>query len=100
MNISLKPMVWMYLRYGVALEAHQQNSVIQLKDGYPVKYYFRDNQGFYFCNSMKEMLDNELAGIGECTGNLYDDYIVDERFRYYLILIICLDSLMVLVQQG
>ncbi|MED1384494.1 IucA/IucC family protein, partial [Bacillus mycoides] len=45
MNISLKPMVWMYLRYGVALEAHQQNSVVQLKDGYPVKFYFRDNQG-------------------------------------------------------
>ncbi|EJT17545.1 siderophore biosynthesis protein [Bacillus anthracis str. UR-1] len=85
MNISLKPMVWMYLQYGVALEAHQQNSVVQLKDGYPVKYYFRDNQGFYFCNSMKEMLNNELAGIGERTGNLYDDYIVDERFRYYLI---------------
>ncbi|MGG0725378.1 IucA/IucC family protein [Bacillus mycoides] len=85
MNISLKPMVWMYLRYGVALEAHQQNSVVQLKDGYPVKFYFRDNQGFYFCNSMKSVLDNELAGIGERTGNLYDDYIVDERFRYYLI---------------
>ncbi|WP_242267503.1 IucA/IucC family siderophore biosynthesis protein [Bacillus cereus group sp. BfR-BA-01352] len=85
MNISLKPMVWMYLQYGIALEAHQQNSVVQLKDGYPVKYYFRDNQGFYFCNSMKEMLNNELAGIGERTGNLYDDYIVDERFRYYLI---------------
>lgn len=84
-NISLKPMVWMYLQYGVALEAHQQNSVVQLKDGYPVKYYFRDNQGFYFCNSMKEMLNNELSGIGERTGNLYDDYIVDERFRYYLI---------------
>ncbi|MCV5434960.1 hypothetical protein OFN37_38240, partial [Escherichia coli] len=32
MNISLKPMVWMYLQYGVALEAHQQNSVVQLKD--------------------------------------------------------------------
>ena len=48
MNISLKPMVWMYLQYGVALEAHQQNSVVQLKDGYPVKYYFRDNQGFIF----------------------------------------------------
>ncbi|PEK57684.1 IucA/IucC family protein [Bacillus wiedmannii] len=85
MNISLKPMVWMYLRYGVAVEAHQQNSVVQLKDGYPIKYYFRDNQGFYFCNSMKETLNNELAGIGERTGNLYDDYIVDERFRYYLI---------------
>ncbi|MGE7861108.1 IucA/IucC family protein [Bacillus mobilis] len=85
MNISLKPMVWMYLQYGVALEAHQQNSVVQLKDGYPVKYYFRDNQGFYFCNSMKEVLNKELTGIGERTGNLYDDYIVDERFRYYLI---------------
>ncbi|PFR19837.1 IucA/IucC family siderophore biosynthesis protein [Bacillus cereus] len=85
MNISLKPMVWMYLKYGVALEAHQQNSVIQLKGGYPEKFYFRDNQGFYFCNSMKHILDAELPGIGEKSGNLYDDSIADERFRYYLI---------------
>lgn len=34
---------------------------------------------------MKEMFNNELVGIGECIGNLYDDYIVDERFCYYLI---------------
>ena len=34
---------------------------------------------------MKHILDAELAGIGEKSGNLYDDSIADERFRYYLI---------------
>ncbi|MGQ0454892.1 IucA/IucC family C-terminal-domain containing protein [Bacillus sp. SS-TM] len=29
----------MYLQYGVALEAHQQNSVVQLKDGYPNNHF-------------------------------------------------------------
>lgn len=85
LNISLKPMVWLHVTYGIALEAHQQNSVVTMQDGYPAKFYFRDNQGFYYCNSMKEVLDAELPGIGEKSGNLYDDHIADERFRYYLI---------------
>ncbi|MDM5154526.1 IucA/IucC family protein [Bacillus sp. DX1.1] len=84
-DISLKPMIWMYLKYGIALEAHQQNSVVQLKNGYPEKFYFRDNQGFYFCNSMKHILDAELPGIGKKSGNFYEDCIADERFRYYLV---------------
>ncbi|UHA72683.1 IucA/IucC family protein [Paenibacillus sp. 481] len=85
LHISLKPMVWMYLTYGIALEAHQQNSVVQLEAGYPNHFYFRDNQGYYYCTSMKEKLDQLLPGVGENSQMLYDDAIVDERFTYYLI---------------
>ncbi|NQX61430.1 IucA/IucC family protein [Paenibacillus qinlingensis] len=85
LNISLKPMIWLYVTHGIALEAHQQNSVVQLNNGYPNRYYYRDNQGYYFCNSMKEHLNNELPGIGDRSHTFCDDAIADERFRYYVI---------------
>lgn len=85
LKLSLGPMLWLYMKYGVALEAHQQNSVIRLEDGYPAQYYYRDNQGFYFCESTRGRLEEALPGIGEITGNFYEDQIVDERFCYYVI---------------
>ncbi|KRF07120.1 IucA/IucC family siderophore biosynthesis protein [Paenibacillus sp. Soil766] len=85
LNISLKPMIWLYVTHGIALEAHQQNSVVQLNNGYPHRYYYRDNQGYYFCNSMKEHLNKELPGIGDRSHTFCDDAIADERFRYYVI---------------
>jgi spermidine-citrate ligase len=85
MSISLYPMLWLYLTYGIALEAHQQNCLVQLKNGYPDRLYYRDNQGFYYCRSMLPTLERLLPGIGDKSRNVYPDEIVDERFRYYLI---------------
>lgn len=85
LKLSLCPMLWMYKKYGIALEAHQQNSVIRLEDGYPAQFYYRDNQGYYFCESTREVLEQALAGIGQKTGNFYEDHVVDERFCYYII---------------
>ncbi|MFD0589248.1 IucA/IucC family protein [Paenibacillus sp. GCM10027627] len=83
--VSLEPMVWLYLQYGIALEAHQQNSVIQLKDGYPSVFYYRDNQGYYFCQSTFERLNQLLPGVSSASQTVCDDHVADERFRYYLI---------------
>lgn len=84
-NISLKPMVWLYLSYGIGLEAHQQNSVVTLQDGYPHQFYYRDNQGYYFSESMQPLLEKELPGIGRASENIYKDLLVDERITYYMI---------------
>ncbi|MFS0554601.1 IucA/IucC family protein [Brevibacillus sp. 179-C9.3 HS] len=84
-EISLKPMVWLYLTYGIGLEAHQQNSVVTLKDGYPHQFYYRDNQGYYFSESTQQLLEAELPGIGKASGNIYKDHLVDERITYYMI---------------
>ncbi|MFC4098567.1 IucA/IucC family protein [Paenibacillus xanthanilyticus] len=85
LDLSLKPMVRLYMKWGIALEAHQQNSVVQLEDGYPKRFYYRDNQGYYFCKSTESLLAQQLPGIGEASQTVCDDAIADERFRYYLI---------------
>ncbi|WP_368504998.1 IucA/IucC family siderophore biosynthesis protein [Alkalihalophilus sp. As8PL] len=80
---SLQPIIWLFLKYGIALEAHQQNSVIQLKDGYPDRFFYRDNQGYYFCESYYEQLNQLLPGISEKSNTVCSDAIADERLRYY-----------------
>jgi siderophore synthetase component len=80
---SLKPIMWLYFTYGIALEAHQQNSVIQLQDGYPDRFFYRDNQGYYFCESYYERLNQLLPGISEKSNTVCSDAIADERLRYY-----------------
>ncbi|MDQ1914170.1 IucA/IucC family protein [Paenibacillus sp. GD4] len=85
LQLSLKPMLWLFMTYGIALEAHQQNSIVQLCGGYPSKYYYRDNQGYYFCESTKELLRQQLPDIGEKSFTFCEDAVADERFRYYLI---------------
>ncbi|MCG7407367.1 IucA/IucC family siderophore biosynthesis protein [Paenibacillus sp. ACRRX] len=85
LNISLKPMVWLYVEHGIALEAHQQNSLVKIQDGYPTQYYYRDNQGFYYVESQKMKLQQLVPGLGEKSRNWYSDQLVEDRFRYYVI---------------
>ncbi|QJC52813.1 IucA/IucC family siderophore biosynthesis protein [Paenibacillus albicereus] len=83
--LSLRPLVRLHLAYGIALEAHMQNSLVELDgDGWPVRYWFRDNQGYYFSRSMLGVLERELPGIGSKSGDVYADEVTDEHLIYYL----------------
>jgi siderophore synthetase component len=83
LSLSLDPMLWLYRNYGIALEAHQQNSVIKLSEGYPSSFYFRDNQGYYFSESMAHKLSELLPDLNEKSDTICADEIANERFRYY-----------------
>ncbi|MCS1352739.1 IucA/IucC family siderophore biosynthesis protein [Mechercharimyces sp. CAU 1602] len=82
--ISLEPMMWLYMTYGIALEAHQQNSVVELENGYPSRFYYRDNQGYYYCESTFPSLQEAVPGINEKSYTMCKDEVADERLRYYL----------------
>ncbi|WLR43136.1 IucA/IucC family protein [Bacillus carboniphilus] len=85
LDISFEPMMWLYLQRGIALEAHQQNSVVSLTDeGYPKHFYYRDNQGYYYCESKKEELKKLLPNISTKSETICADRVADERLRYYL----------------
>lgn len=83
LEVSLQPILWLYFTHGIAVEAHQQNSVVQLADGYPERFYYRDNQGYYFRQSCYEHLNQILPGIGEKSQTVCEDAIADERLAYY-----------------
>jgi siderophore synthetase component len=81
----VRPLLWLDGQAGIALEAHQQNTLVLLDaDGWPCGGRYRDNQGYYFRESSRADLDAQLPGIGERSDTFVSDEVTDERFAYYL----------------
>ncbi|MFC7893674.1 IucA/IucC family protein [Streptomyces sp. NPDC057381] len=81
----VRPVLWLDAHAGIALEAHQQNTLLLLDaDGWPAGGRYRDNQGYYFRESRRAELDARLPGIGERSDTFVSDQVTDERFAYYL----------------
>ncbi|PZG77786.1 iron transporter, partial [Streptomyces sp. NTH33] len=81
----VRPVLWLDGEAGVALEAHQQNTLLLLDaDGWPAGGRYRDNQGYYFRASRRAELDARLPGIGGRSDTFVPDDVTDERFAYYL----------------
>ncbi|WP_265295368.1 IucA/IucC family protein [Streptomyces sp. SHP 1-2] len=81
----VRPVLWLDAEAGVALEAHQQNTLVVLgAEGWPTGGRYRDNQGYYFRASRHTELDARLPGIGERSDTFVSDEVADERFAYYL----------------
>ncbi|MFD9392033.1 IucA/IucC family protein [Streptomyces sp. NPDC060000] len=81
----VRPVLWLDGEAGIALEAHQQNTLLLLDpDGWPTGGRYRDNQGYYFRESRRAELEARLPGIGERSDTFVSDDVTDERFAYYL----------------
>ncbi|MFH9044383.1 IucA/IucC family protein [Streptomyces sp. NPDC017966] len=81
----VRPVLWLDGEAGIALETHQQNTLLLLDaDGWPAGGRYRDNQGYYFRASRRAELDARLPGIGEHSDTFVSDEVTDERFAYYL----------------
>ncbi|MFC3152744.1 IucA/IucC family protein [Litoribrevibacter euphylliae] len=82
---AIEPAIRLYDEHGIALEAHQQNSLLDVTHGYPSRYFFRDNQGFYLSKSHKESLIAMEPILAKTDDLFYDDDMIINRFSYYLI---------------
>jgi siderophore synthetase component len=77
--------LWLYAEHGVGLEAHQQNTLVELdSDGWPVGGRYRDNQGFYFNESRADELERWAPRAGVDSEALNPEALIDERLGYYL----------------
>lgn len=83
LSISLEPVLWLFETYGLAIEAHQQNAVIRLKNGYPETFYYRDNQGYYYSESKAGILSKLIEDLSERSETICTDGVAVERLRYY-----------------
>ncbi|CDZ56893.1 IucA/IucC family protein [Neorhizobium galegae] len=85
LGCAVEPLIRLYDDYGVALEAHQQNTLLDIGMGYPTASYYRDNQGFYLSERYRSL----LAGYAPETETIASLYFADaeirDRFAYYLI---------------
>ncbi len=85
LDAVVAPVLWLDAHAGIALEAHQQNTVVLLDaDGWPTGGRYRDNQGYYFRASRREEIHGRLPGAGQASDSFVADDVTDERFAYYL----------------
>ncbi|MBV9789022.1 MAG: IucA/IucC family siderophore biosynthesis protein [Chloroflexi bacterium] len=85
LTITLLPLLRWWTLGGVSLEAHVQNSMLALTDGWPVHLYVRDLEG--------ASISRERAGMHGWYGGLlpkdspalYDDDAAWHRFKYYVL---------------
>ena len=83
LNISLSPLVYVYHRYGMAFESHQQNVLVELKDGWPQWLWLRDNQGFYYIEEFAGEILQQFPELHDKAHAVGSKTFVDERFSYY-----------------
>ncbi|QCI99643.1 IucA/IucC family protein [Agrobacterium larrymoorei] len=83
LEVFVKPVFALYLRHGIATEAHQQNVLLEIEDGYPVSAFYRDNQGFFHHERAHAALHAAIPGIGERSESVFGEEAVDERVLYY-----------------
>ncbi len=60
LDCAVEPLIRLYDDYGVALEAHQQNSLLDIGASYPTVSYYRDNQGFYLSERYRSLLASHV----------------------------------------
>lgn len=87
LHAVVRPVLWLDAHAGIALEAHQQNTLVLLdEDGWPRGGRYRDNQGYYFRTSHRDALSGRLprAALGVASDTFVADEVTDERFAYYL----------------
>ncbi len=84
LKVVLIPMLDLYERHGIALEAHQQNSLLDVATGWPQRYFFRDNQGYYIAQDHLAQLSEREPSLNRLSSVCFPRYEVNERLGYYL----------------
>lgn len=72
--------------HGVVFLAHQQNIVMQLKDGFPIGMYYRDCQGTGYTDLAFTRYSDALSNDKESLENYWNQEKVRRYFAYYLII--------------
>ncbi|MEP3346788.1 MAG: IucA/IucC family protein [Litoreibacter sp.] len=85
LDCALTPALALYDRDGIALEAHQQNSLLDVSAGLPSCHYFRDNQGYYIAESRLDALAALEPSLRDIDALCFPEAEINERFCYYLI---------------
>jgi siderophore synthetase component len=78
-ELVLVGLVRLYADLGLCLEPHQQNIVLELRDGWPVRGVYRDGQGFFH----REAAHDDLVAIAPGLDAVLPEALADQRLVYY-----------------
>lgn len=86
LDCALHPALALYDEFGIALEAHQQNSLLDVHQGFPRRYLFRDNQGYYISEKSIAELAQLEPRVTALESVCFSETEIRDRFGYYLVL--------------
>ena len=84
-RLSARPLTRLLVRHGIGLEAHAQNSLVSLDDGWPARFVVRDLEGASLNRRHARAGEHFGAGIADDSPALYDETEMWHRFAYYLL---------------
>jgi spermidine-citrate ligase len=85
-DVVVRSLVRLYLDVGLCFEAHQQNTLVELDDGWPAVGLYRDSQGYFHREAAHDDLCRVIPQLGEATESIFPEALADERLVYYLFL--------------
>ncbi|UOM33494.1 IucA/IucC family siderophore biosynthesis protein [Acuticoccus sp. I52.16.1] len=85
LECAFVPLVRLYDIAGIALEAHQQNSLLDVAGGRPRASFYRDNQGYYLAQSYRPRLETAIPEASRIDELYFDEAEINDRFAYYLV---------------
>jgi siderophore synthetase component len=77
-------LVRLYVDVGLCFEAHQQNTLIEMEGGWPVRGVYRDSQGYFHRAAAHDDFVGVIPEVGEATESIFPEALADERLVYYL----------------
>ena len=83
LTLSLRPLTRLLLRHGIGLEAHTQNSLLALDDGWPVRFLVRDLEGVSLNRMHPAVRERFGPVVSACSPVLYEEGEVWRRFAYF-----------------
>lgn len=83
LRLSMLPLLRVWDRFGISFEAHAQNSLLSLKDGWPSCFYIRDLEGMSVDHELARKLEWIGGSIAEDSPLLYAPAEAWHRTKYY-----------------
>lgn len=84
LEISLLPLLAVFSADGVSLEAHVQNSLLHLEDGWPTRFFGRDMEGTSV-SRQRSSATGACDLLGPDSPVFYDDAETWSRLKYYVL---------------
>lgn len=100
LDTAIWPLLEIRARYGLLFGAHQQNLMIDCRDGLPVASWIRDCQGTGHLRSFHDQLERYCPGLGEDAENIVDAPLGDGLVTYYVVVNSVFNTIATLALEG
>ena len=82
-EVMVVSLLRLYLELGLSIGADQQNTLLELDGGWPVRCVLRDSQGYLHREAAHDDIAAVVPGIGEGSESIFPEALADERLVYY-----------------